>query len=68
MPKYTTTPKSRNQIQKESDDRRGVKTIGFKVPIEFADELDALAKDTGLTKNVIIMQAVELWANTHNPS
>lgn len=62
MPKYTTTPKSKNQIQKESDEKRGVKPIGFKVPIEFADKLDTLAKDTGLTKNIIIMQAVELWA------
>lgn len=63
MPKYTTTPKCRNQTQKESDERRGVKSIGFKVPIEFVDKLDALATKTGLTKNTIIMQAVELWAN-----
>lgn len=59
----TKQPKSRNQTQRESDQRRGVKPIGFKVPKEFAQRLDELAKQTGLTKNIIIMQAVELWAN-----
>lgn len=59
MPKVTT--KTKNQIQKDSDQKRGVKPIGFKVPIEFAEKLDELAKQTGLTKNIIIMQAVELW-------
>ncbi|WP_410473266.1 ribbon-helix-helix protein, CopG family [Faucicola mancuniensis] len=39
--------------------------MGFKVPIEFAERLDELAKKTGLTKNIIIMQAVELWAMEH---
>lgn len=50
MPKVTTTPKCRNQTQKESDERRGIKPIGFKVPTQFANELDKLAKQTGLTK------------------
>lgn len=64
MPKIVANPKSRNQIQKESDARRGVKHIGFKVPIEFANELDELAKQTGKTKNIIIMEAVKAYANT----
>lgn len=62
MPKIVKNPKTRAQIQKDSDARRGVKQIGFKVPKEFAQLLDELAKQTGLTKNIIIMQAVELWA------
>lgn len=62
MPKIVKTPKSRAETQRESDERRGVKPIGFKVPIEFAEFLDNLAKQTGKTKNVIIMEAVELWA------
>lgn len=45
--------------KKESDERRGIKRIGFKVPITFANEL---AKKTGKTKNVIIMESVKLWA------
>lgn len=65
MPKVTTNPKSRNQIQKESDARRGVKSIGFKVPIEFAELLDELAKQSGKTKNIIIMEAVALWQTAH---
>lgn len=61
MPKIVKTPKTKAQIQKESDARRGVKQIGFKVPIEFAELLDELAGKTGKTKNIIIMEAVELW-------
>ncbi|WP_323842435.1 MULTISPECIES: hypothetical protein [unclassified Moraxella] len=62
MPKIVKNPKTRAQIQAESDARRQVKPIGFKVPIEFANELDALAKKTGKTKNIIVMEAVALWA------
>ena len=43
MPKIVANPKTRAQIQKDSDARRGVKPIGFKVPIEFAELLDELA-------------------------
>lgn len=53
--------KSRLQTQRESDARRGVKPIGFKVPVEFADKLNELSSEHGLTKNIIIMQAVALW-------
>lgn len=61
MPKIVEQPKSRNQTQKDSDMKRGVKPIGFKVPVEFAEYLDKLAKSTGKTKNIIIMEAVKLW-------
>ncbi len=53
--------KSRLQTQKDSDKKRGIKPIGFKVPLEFADKLNDLAKQSGKTKNVIIMEAVALW-------
>lgn len=62
MPKIVKTPKTKAQIQADSDAKRGVKQIGFKVPMTFADELDELAKKTGKTKNIIIMEAVKLWA------
>ncbi|UNU72911.1 hypothetical protein LU293_07390 [Moraxella nasovis] len=65
MPKIINTPKTRLQIQKDSDTKRGIKSIGFKVPIEFANRLDELAKQTGKTKNIIIMEAVELWQANH---
>lgn len=44
MPKIVKNPKTKAQIQKESDERRGIKQIGFKVPITCANELDELAK------------------------
>lgn len=61
MPKIVKNPKTRAQIQKDSDARRGVKQIGFKVPKEFAQLLDELAKQTGKTKNIIIMEAVHAY-------
>lgn len=62
MPKIVKNPKTKAQIQADSDARRGVKPIGFKVPIEFAELLDELSGKTGKTKNIIVMEAVELWA------
>lgn len=61
MPKIVKNPKTRAQIQADSDARRGVKQIGFKVPKEFAQLLDELAKQTGKTKNIIIMEAVHAY-------
>ena len=61
MPKSLPTPKL---VLKSKRQRctPWVKPIGFKVPIEFAELLDELAKQSGKTKNIIIMEAVELWA------
>ncbi|MFB6349338.1 hypothetical protein ACFBZI_07885 [Moraxella sp. ZJ142] len=61
MPKIVANPKTKAQIQAESDARRGVKTASYKFPLGFIDELAQLSKETGLSRPAIIMQAVHLW-------
>lgn len=53
--------KPRSVIQKESDERRNVKMIGFKVPESFADKLSELSGATGKSKTKIVMESVEKW-------
>ena len=61
MPKIVKTPKTRSQIQADSDARRGVKVASYKFPIEFIDELAELSAKTGLSRSDIIMAAVKAW-------
>lgn len=61
MPKLTKTPKTRAQIQADSDAKRGVKVASYKFPTEFIDELTMLSEQTGLSRSAIIMQAVKAW-------
>ncbi|MFB6349623.1 hypothetical protein ACFBZI_09335 [Moraxella sp. ZJ142] len=61
MPKIVANPKTRSQIQAESDARRGVKTASYKFPIEFINHLAELSKKTGLPRSRIIMMAVRSW-------
>ena len=64
MPKIVANPKTRDQIQKDSDARRGVKVASYKFPTEFIDELTVLSEKTGLSRSAIIMQAVKAWGQT----
>ncbi|MDO5650926.1 MAG: hypothetical protein Q4G13_02170 [Moraxella sp.] len=64
MPKIVKNPKTKAEIQKASDERRGVKLASYKFPITFIDELAELSKQTGLSRSDIIMQAVKLWQTT----
>lgn len=64
MPKIVNTPKSKAQIQADSDAKRGVKVASYKFPVEFIDELAILSEKTGLSRSAIIMQAVKAWQQT----
>lgn len=64
MPKIVKNPKTKAQIQADSDAKRGVKVASYKFPVEFIDELAVLSEKTGLSRSAIIMQAVGLWANS----
>lgn len=54
-------PKSKAEIQKDSDARRQVKMVSFKVPLVFIDKLDHLANTTGKSKTKIVIESVEQW-------
>lgn len=64
MPKIVKTPKTKAQIQADSDAKRGVKVASYKFPVEFIGELASLSEQTGLSRSAIIMAAVQLWANS----
>ncbi|NSM11383.1 hypothetical protein G5C01_08490 [Moraxella bovoculi] len=64
MPKIVKTPKTKAQIQADSDAKRGVKVTSYKFPTEFIDELTVLSEKTGLSRSAIIMQAVKAWGQT----
>lgn len=64
MPKVVSNPKTKAQIQADSDAKRGVKVASYKFPIEFIDELTALSEKTGLSRSAIIMTAVKAWEQT----
>ncbi|UOO76042.1 ribbon-helix-helix protein, CopG family [Neisseria sp. Dent CA1/247] len=54
---------SPNEIQKRSDEKRGVKAKSYKLPKETIELITALAKKTGKSQAAIINEAVRLYAN-----
>lgn len=50
-----------NEIKARSDEKRGVKVKGFKLPITFIAEIEQLSAQYGIPQNQLIMQAVELF-------
>lgn len=53
--------KSRTEIQKQSDAKRGVKTKAFKLPLDFIAEFEQLARDAELSNNAFLMHLVECY-------
>lgn len=62
MPKIVANPKSRNQIQKESNERLGIKTKGFKLHVDDIALIDELAKKHNIPQNQLIMDAIRAYA------
>ncbi|OOF37953.1 ribbon-helix-helix protein, CopG family [Rodentibacter rarus] len=52
---------STNELKARSDEKRGVKVKGFKLPITFIAEIEKLSQDLGIPQNQLIIQAVELF-------
>ena len=50
------------QIQKRSDDKRGVAAKSYKLPKEIIELITALSKQTGKPQAVVIAEAVRLYA------
>lgn len=61
MPKVTTNPKSRNQIQYDSDAKRGVKIKGFKLHLDDIAMIEQVAERLGLPQNQLIVEAVRAY-------
>lgn len=51
-------------IQKRSDEKRGVKSKGFKLPLETIDLIAKLSDDTGKPQSAIITEAVKMFSDS----
>lgn len=60
--------KSRNQIQYDSDARRGVKIKGFKLPLAVIEQIETLSKTHNIPQSHLLIEAVELWAKQTSKS
>lgn len=61
MPKIVQNPKTATQIQKESDERRGLKTKAFKLHIDDIALIMQTAERLGIPQNQLIMDAVRAY-------
>ena len=52
---------SRAEIQKRSDNKRGVKSKGYKLSLETIEMISALSKSTGKPQGTIIEEAIKLY-------
>jgi hypothetical protein len=52
---------STNELKARSDEKRGVKVKGFKLPIAFIAEIEQLSEQYGIPQNQLLMQAVEAF-------
>lgn len=55
------TRKSISQIQRESDERRGMVSKSFKMSKELAETIANLAKERGIPQNKLIEEAIEVY-------
>lgn len=60
--------KTATQIQKESDERRGLRSKGYKLPIETIDKIAELSKRAGMPQAQVIGEAIKLFEQTINKS
>ncbi|OCG19615.1 hypothetical protein [Gilliamella sp. WF3-4] len=52
---------SKAEIQKRSDEKRGVKSKGYKLPLETIDMITELSKTTRKPQSAIICDAIKLY-------
>lgn len=55
---------SRAEIQKRSDERRGVKPKSYKLSFETIDTIIALSDETGKSQSKIVEEAIQLYKNS----
>lgn len=55
---------SRAEIQKRSDEKRGVKSKGYKLQIETIEMITELSKAIGKSQGAIIEDAIKLYKNS----
>ena len=61
MPKIVANPKTQTQIQKESNERRGVKNKAFTLKLDDIELIKSLSKRLNIPQNQLIMDAVRAY-------
>lgn len=61
MPKLVKKPKTTAQIQKESNERRGVKNKAFTLKLEDIEFIVNRAAELGIPQNELIVRAVRAY-------
>lgn len=61
MPKIVDKPKSLNQIQYDSDAKRGVKVKGFKLHLDDIAFIEQMAERLNIPQNQLIVDAVRAY-------
>ncbi|MBW5826550.1 ribbon-helix-helix protein, CopG family [Yersinia kristensenii] len=56
--------KSISEIQQKSDDKRGVRAKGYKLPVSTIALIEGLAKDTGMAQSAVITKAIEMFSES----
>lgn len=67
MPRIVKNPKTRSQIQIESDARRGIVRKSFSVQKADAEFIKQSADALGIPQNKMIMDALRAYMKTHAP-
>lgn len=65
MPKIVANPKSATQIQKDSDDKRGIKLKAFKLHIDDIAMIETTAKTLNMPQNRLVVEAVKAYLANH---
>ena len=55
---------TRAVIQKKSDEKRGVKSKGYKLPVDIIDIISELSDKTGKSQSKIIEEAILMFNNS----
>lgn len=66
MPKIVEKPKTRTQIQRESDERLGIMTKAYKLHRDDVAMIKATAERLGLPQNQLIVKAVLAYAEQNS--
>lgn len=55
---------SRTEIQKKSDQKRGIKSKGYKLPVDIIDLITELSSKTGKPQSKVIEDAILMYKNS----
>lgn len=55
---------STNEIQLKSDLKRGVRSKGYKLPVQTIELIEQLSKETGRPQSAIITEAVKMLSDS----